>query len=237
MHVGIANQRHARAGERLRFGRLDPRKVSKAVEGALEDQAGLDLGFGSVEVGAGWPESYQPGWNAKVDIEDQVWPGRLYAFAVREGDHYRITGQKIFITYGEQDFTENIIHLVLARLPDAPDGVKGISLFLVPKYLVNDDGSLGERNDVFAVNMEHKLGIHASPTCVMAYGDNGGAIGYLIGEEHDGLRCMFTMMNNARLNVGLQGIAVGERAYQQAVEFARTRVQSTPVSGGEAGVD
>lgn len=152
--------------------------------------------------------------------------------AVREDDHYRITGQKIFITYGEQDFTENIIHLVLARLPDAPPGVKGISLFLVPKFMVNDDGSLGDRNDVYAVNLEHKLGIHASPTCVMAYGDNGGAIGYLIGDEHDGLRCMFTMMNNARLNVGLQGVAVAERAYQQAVEYARSRVQSAPVSGG-----
>ncbi len=152
--------------------------------------------------------------------------------AVPEGDHYRVTGQKIFITFGEQDYTDNIIHLVLARLPDAPPGVKGISLLLVPKYLVNEDGSLGERNDVFAVNLEHKLGIHASPTCVMAFGDASGAIGYLIGEEHDGLRCMFTMMNNARLNVGLQGVAVGERAYQQAVEYAKSRVQSAPVSGG-----
>ncbi len=159
--------------------------------------------------------------------------GLLKSRAVRDGDHYRITGQKIFITYGEQDFTDNIIHLVLARLPDAPPGVKGISLFLVPKYLVNEDGSLGERNDVYAVNLEHKLGIHASPTCVMAYGDNGGAIGYLIGEENNGLRCMFTMMNNARLNVGLQGVAVGERAYQQAVEYAKSRVQSTPLSGGD----
>ena len=156
----------------------------------------------------------------------------LKSRAVRDGDHYRITGQKIFITFGEQDFTDNIIHLVLARLPDAPPGVKGISLFLVPKYLVNEDGSLGERNDVCAVNLEHKLGVHASPTCVMAYGDNGGAIGYLIGDEHDGLRCMFTMMNNARLNVGLQGVAVGERAYQQAVEYAKSRVQSAPVGGG-----
>jgi alkylation response protein AidB-like acyl-CoA dehydrogenase len=153
--------------------------------------------------------------------------------AEREGDHYRITGQKIFITYGEQDFTENIIHLVLARLPDAPPGVKGISLFLVPKFLVNDDGSLGARNDAHAIKLEEKLGIHASPTCVMAYGENGGAIGYLIGKEHDGLRCMFTMMNNARLNVGLQGVAVAERAYQHAVAYARERVQSTPVSGGD----
>jgi len=157
----------------------------------------------------------------------------LKSRAEREGDHYRIKGTKIFITYGEQDFTDNIIHLVLARLPDAPPGVKGISLFLVPKFLVNDDGSLGERNDAYAISLEHKLGIHASPTCVMAYGENGeGAVGYLIGEEHDGLRCMFTMMNNARLNVGLQGVSVAERAYQHAVAYARERVQSAPVEGG-----
>jgi len=159
--------------------------------------------------------------------------GLLKSRAEREGDHYRIFGTKIFITYGEQDFTDNIIHLVLARLPDAPPGVKGISLFLVPKFLVNEDGSLGERNDLKAIGLEHKLGIHASPTCVMSYGEAGdGAIGYLIGEEHDGLRCMFTMMNNARLNVGLQGVAVAERAYQRAVAYARERVQSAPVDGG-----
>jgi len=157
--------------------------------------------------------------------------------AEREGDHYRIKGTKIFITYGEQDFTDNIIHLVLARLPDAPPGVKGISLFLVPKFLIDDDGTLGERNDAYAIGLEHKLGIHASPTCVMSYGENGaGAIGYLIGEEHDGLRCMFTMMNNARLNVGLQGVAVAERAYQHAVAYARERVQSAPVDGGGGSV-
>jgi 3-(methylthio)propanoyl-CoA dehydrogenase len=151
--------------------------------------------------------------------------------AERAGDHYLITGQKIYITYGDHDFTENIIHLVLARLPDAPPGVKGISLFLVPKFLVNDDGSLGARNDAWAINLEHKLGIHASPTCVMQYGDAGGAIGYLIGDEHDGLRCMFTMMNNARLGVGLQGLSIAERAYQQAVAYARDRVQSAAVGG------
>ncbi len=153
----------------------------------------------------------------------------LKSRAEREGDHYRITGTKIFITYGEQDFTDNIIHLVLARLPDAPPGVKGISLFLVPKFLVNEDGSLGERNDAHAIGLEHKLGIHASPTCVMAYGEKGdGAIGYLIGEEHDGLRCMFTMMNNARLNVGLQGVAIAERAYQHAVAYAAEERCSPP---------
>ena len=161
----------------------------------------------------------------------------LKSRAEREDDHYRITGTKIYITYGEQDFTENIIHLVLARLPDAPAGVKGISLFLVPKFLVSEDGSLGERNDAYAIGLEHKLGIHASPTCVMAYGENSdGAIGYLIGDEHDGLRCMFTMMNNARLNVGLQGVAVAERAYQHAVAYARERVQSAPVDGGKDSV-
>ncbi|MFA6967151.1 acyl-CoA dehydrogenase [Bosea sp. (in: a-proteobacteria)] len=140
---------------------------------------------------------------------------------------YRITGQKIFITYGEHDMTENIVHLVLARLPDAPAGTRGISLFLVPKYLVNADGSLGEHNDLRCSGIEHKLGIHASPTCSMAFGDKGGAIGWLIGEENRGLACMFTMMNNARLNVALQGVAIAERAYQQALAFAQERKQGT----------
>ncbi|HEV7259871.1 MAG TPA: acyl-CoA dehydrogenase [Bosea sp. (in: a-proteobacteria)] len=138
---------------------------------------------------------------------------------------YRIIGQKIFITYGEHDLTENIVHLVLARLPDAPAGTRGISLFLVPKYLVNADGSLGEHNDLRCSGIEHKLGIHASPTCSMAFGDKGGAIGWLIGEENRGLACMFTMMNNARLNVALQGVAIAERAYQQALGFAQERRQ------------
>lgn len=146
--------------------------------------------------------------------------------AERAGDGtYRITGQKIFITYGEHEMTENIVHLVLARLPDAPAGTRGISLFLVPKYLVNADGSLGARNDVRCSGIEHKLGIHASPTCSMAYGDKGGAIGWLIGEENRGLACMFTMMNNARLNVAVQGVAIAERAYQQALAFAQERRQ------------
>jgi acyl-CoA dehydrogenase len=145
--------------------------------------------------------------------------------AVPEKDHYRISGQKIFITWGEHEMTENIIHLVLARLPDAPDGVRGISLFLVPKYLPNDDGSLGERNDLKVVSVEEKLGIHASPTCVMSYGDKGGAIGYLLGEANNGLACMFTMMNHARLEVGMQGVGISERAYQRALDYARERVQ------------
>ncbi len=145
--------------------------------------------------------------------------------AEREGDHYRIFGQKIYITWGEHELSDNIVHLVLARLPDAPPGVKGISLFLVPKYLVDADGGKGERNDLRVVSVESKMGIHSSPTCVMSYGDEGGAIGYLVGEEHEGLACMFTMMNNARLEVGMQGVAISERAYQRAVAFAKERVQ------------
>src|SRR5947207_9944278 len=138
---------------------------------------------------------------------------------------YRIAGQKIFITYGEHDLTDNIVHFVLARLPDAPAGTKGISLFLVPKFLHAPDGSLGARNDVRAHSIEHKLGIHASPTCTMVYGDNGGATGFLIGEENRGMACMFTMMNRARLSVGLQGVAIAERATQQALNYARERKQ------------
>ncbi len=152
--------------------------------------------------------------------------GALRTRAERVADgSYRLTGQKIFITYGEHDLTDNIIHLVLARLPDAPAGTKGISLFLVPKFLLNPDGSLGARNDARAHSIEHKLGIHASPTCTMVYGDQGGAVGFLIGEENRGMACMFTMMNEARLAVGLQGVAIAERATQQAVAYARERKQ------------
>ncbi len=157
--------------------------------------------------------------------------GRVRTKAVPTGDTYRISGNKIFITYGEHDMTDNIVHMVLARTPDAPEGVKGISLFLVPKYLVNEDGSPGERNDLRCVSLEHKLGINASPTAVMSFGDNDGAIGYLIGEENRGLEYMFTMMNNERLAVGLQGVAIGERAYQQALAYARERVQSRRIDG------
>lgn len=145
------------------------------------------------------------------------------------GDHYLIRGQKIFITYGDHDLTENIIHLVLARLPDAPEGVKGISLFVVPKFLLNENGEPGERNDVRPVSLEHKLGIHGSPTCVMSYGDQGGAVGYLVGEENDGLMYMFTMMNMARHAVGVEGLAIAERAYQQALAFSKERVQGRPI--------
>lgn len=146
----------------------------------------------------------------------------LTTSAVPNGDHYKITGQKIFITWGEHDLSENIIHMVLARLPDAPEGVKGISLFLVPKYLVNDDSSLGERNSLEAVSIEHKLGIHGCATCVMNFED---ATGYLVGEINQGLSCMFTMMNDARIGVACESVAIAERAYQQALTYAKDRVQ------------
>ena len=156
--------------------------------------------------------------------------------AERQGDgSYQVFGTKIFITYGEHDMAENIVHLVLARVAGAPDGVKGISLFVVPKFLVHADGTLGARNDVHCVSIEHKLGIKASPTCVLQYGDHGGATGFLVGEENRGLEYMFIMMNAARYAVGLQGVAIAERAYQQAAAFAKERVQSRPVDGSVAG--
>jgi len=148
---------------------------------------------------------------------------------------YKIFGTKIFITYGEHDMAENIVPLVLARAPGAPEGVKGISLFVVPKFLVNADGSLGARNDAYCVSIEHKLGIKASPTAVLQFGDHGGAVGYLVGQENQGLAYMFVMMNAARYAVGMQGIAVAERAYQKAVAYARERVQSRPVDGSTPG--
>ncbi len=156
--------------------------------------------------------------------------GALRARAERADDgSYRVFGTKIFITYGEHDMTDNIVHFVLARLPDAPAGTKGISLFLIPKFLVNADGSLGARNDIYCSGIEHKLGMHAAPTCTMTMGDNGGAIGYLIGEENRGMQCMFTMMNQARLCVGLEGVGLADRAYQQALAFAQERKQGRAV--------
>jgi len=147
---------------------------------------------------------------------------------VPAGPNYRLYGQKIFITYGEHDLTENVVHMVLARIEGAPPGVRGISLFIVPKFWVNADGKPGPRNDVYCASIEHKLGIHASPTCVMMYGENEGALGLLVGEPNRGLEYMFVMMNAARLSVGLEGYAQGERAFQQAAEWARTRVQGKP---------
>jgi len=157
----------------------------------------------------------------------------IRSMAIPEGDHYRITGQKIYITYGEHDMAENIVHLLLARTPNAPAGSKGISVFIVPKYLINADGSLGEANDITCVSIEKKLGIKGSPTAVLQYGDNGGAIGYLVGKEHQGLEIMFAMMNHARFTVGMQGLAISERAYQQAVSYAMDRRQGTPLGGEE----
>ena len=152
--------------------------------------------------------------------------GAIKSKAVKDGDHYRLTGQKIFISYGDHDLTENILHLVLARLPDAPEGTRGLSLFLVPKFLVDAAGKLGARNDVRVVSIEHKLGQHSSPTCVMAFGDSGGAEAYLVGKENGGIAAMFTMMNNARIGVGIQSLGLMERATQHALAFAQTRIQS-----------
>jgi acyl-CoA dehydrogenase len=171
-------------------------------------------------------------WTATMNLTEPQAGSDLAALRSRaepSGDGtYRITGQKIFITYGEHDLTDNIIHLVLARLPDAPAGTRGISLFLVPKFLPD-----GTRNDVRCHSIEHKLGIHASPTCTMIFGDNGGAVGWLVGEENRGLNCMFTMMNNARLAVGLQGVAIAERAYQQALGYANERKQGRAIGAVE----
>jgi 3-(methylthio)propanoyl-CoA dehydrogenase len=183
------------------------------------------------------PKMISGEWTGTMNLTEPQAGSDLAAIrtrAVPDGDAYRITGTKIFITWGEHDVADNIIHLVLARLPDAPAGVKGISLFIVPKFLVNEDGSLGARNDLVCSSIEHKLGIHGSPTAVMSFGDKDGAIGYLVGEANRGLEYMFTMMNHARVNVGLQGVAIAERAYQQARDYALDRVQSRPI-GQDAG--
>ena len=164
--------------------------------------------------------------------------GALRTRAERTPDgSYRLFGAKIFITYGEHDMTDNIVHFVLARLTDAPAGTRGISLFLVPKFLVNADGTLGQRNDIKAVSVEHKLGIHGSPTCTMSMGDEGGAIGFLIGQENRGMACMFTMMNQARLAVGIEGVGIAERAYQQALAYAQDRKQGRGIGSESKGSD
>ncbi len=195
---------------------------------------------GSTELKAKFlPQMVAGTWSGTMNLTEPQAGSDLAAVrtkAVPQPDGtYRLHGQKIFITYGEQDYTENIIHLVLARTPSAPEGVKGISLFLVPKVNVSDDGSLGSRNDVLCTSLEHKLGIHASPTAVLAYGEHGGATGYLVGEESRGLEYMFIMMNLARFSVGLEGVGISERAYQRAVAYARERVQGRPVGEGARG--
>src|SRR5882757_9174731 len=200
--------------------------------GAIE---AIELRGSLPQRGSYLPKMISGEWTGTMNLTEPQAGSDLSAVrtrAVPSGDgRYRLTGQKIFITYGEHDLTGNIIHMVLARVAGAAEGVRGISLFLVPKFLVNADGSLGERNDVHCVSIEHKLGIHASPTCVLAYGQNGGAIAELIGEENRGLEYMFIMMNAARYSVGLEGIGLSERAYQTALAYARERIQST-----EAGV-
>ena len=194
------------------------------------------LTAGSAELKARFlPKLVEGAWTGTMNLTEPQAGSDLSLVRSRaepQGDGtYKVSGTKIFITWGEHDMAENIVHLVLARTPDAPEGVKGISLFLVPKFLLNDDGSLGARNDVHCVSIEHKLGIKASPTAVLQYGDHGGAIGYLVGEENRGLEYMFIMMNAARFGVGMQGVGVADRAYQKAVAYAKERVQSRPVDG------
>jgi 3-(methylthio)propanoyl-CoA dehydrogenase len=195
---------------------------------------------GSDELKAAYlPKMVEGKWTGTMNLTEPQAGSDLSAIRAkaipRDDGTYRITGTKIFITWGEHDVAENIIHLVLARLPDAPPGVKGISLFVVPKFLVNPDGTLGARNDLVCASIEHKMGIHGSPTAVMSYGENGGAVGYLVGEPNKGLGYMFTMMNHARMNVGLEGVALAERAYQHALSYARERVQGVP-AGDKSGV-
>jgi len=180
------------------------------------------------------PDLVSGNWTASMCLTEPQAGSDLAAVACRAmpaGDHYLLSGQKIYITWGDHQMTENIIHMVLARLPDAPAGVKGISLFLVPKFLLDENGRPGKRNDVYCVSIEHKLGIHGSPTCTLNFGDNGGAVAYLVGKPNQGLMAMFTMMNEARQGVGIQGLGVSERSYQQAAAFARERLQGTRSDG------
>ena len=191
---------------------------------------------GSAQLQAAWlPKMVAGRWAGTMNLTEPQAGSDLALVRTRgvasPDGTYKIFGTKIFITFGEHDLTENIVHLVLARTPGAPEGVKGISLFLVPKFLTHEDGTLGARNDVYCASIEHKLGIHASPTAVLQYGEHGGAIGHLLGEENRGLEYMFVMMNAARFSVGIQGVAIAERAYQKAVAYARERVQSRPVDG------
>ena len=221
------------AGSNIAFG-LCPLLTLSAIEA-------LDA-HGSAELKQIYLEKLVTGeWTGTMQLtEPQAGSdvGALRSRAERAPDgSYRITGTKIFITYGDHDMTDNIVHFVLARLPDAPPGTRGISLFLIPKFLVNADGSLGARNDIYPSGVEHKLGMHASPTCTMTMGDKGGAIGYLIGEENRGMQCMFTMMNQARLSVGLEGVGIADRAYQQALAYAQERRQGRALGKQGDGMD
>jgi alkylation response protein AidB-like acyl-CoA dehydrogenase len=233
---GLPKLIHAACIEMINSANLSFALCPLLTDGAIEAllTAGSDA-----QRAAYLPKMIDGSWTGTMNLTEPQAGSDLAAVRTRAEPQpdgsYKIFGTKIFITYGEHDMAENIVHLVLARVVGAPEGVKGISLFVVPKFMVNADGSLGERNDVHCVSIEHKMGIKASPTAVLQYGDHGGAIGQLIGQENRGLEYMFIMMNAARFAVGVQGIAVAERAYQKAVAYARDRVQSRPVDGSVAG--
>jgi 3-(methylthio)propanoyl-CoA dehydrogenase len=229
---GLPKTIGAACGEMLNSANMSFALCPLLTDGAIEAL----ITAGSDELKAIYLEKLVSGqWTGTMNLTEPQAGSDLAAVRSRAEPQpdgsYKVFGTKIFITYGEHDMAENIVHLVLARVTGAPEGVKGISLFVVPKFLVSQDGSLGERNDVHCVSIEHKLGIKASPTAVLQYGDHGGAVGYIVGEENRGLEYMFIMMNAARYAVGVQGIAVAERSYQQAVAFAKDRVQSRPVDG------
>jgi alkylation response protein AidB-like acyl-CoA dehydrogenase len=233
---GLPKLIHAACSEMVNSANLSFALCPLLTDGAIEAL----LTAGSDEQQATYiPKMVDGSWTGSMNLTEPQAGSDLSLVRTRAEPQadgsYRIFGTKIFITYGEHDLAENIVHLVLARVSGAPEGVKGISLFVVPKFLLKADGSLGERNDVHCVSIEHKMGIKASPTAVLQYGDHGGAVGYLIGQENRGLEYMFVMMNAARFGVGVQGIAVAERAYQQAVSYARDRVQSRPVDGSTPG--
>ncbi|MBE7940601.1 MULTISPECIES: acyl-CoA dehydrogenase [Ramlibacter] len=229
---GLPKTIGAACGEMLNSANLSFALCPLLTDGAIEAL----LTAGSDELKAIYLENLVSGkWTGTMNLTEPQAGSDLSLVRTRAEPQpdgtYRVFGTKIYITYGEHDMAENIVHLVLARVVGAPEGVKGISLFVVPKFMVNADGSLGARNDVHCVSIEHKMGIKASPTAVLQYGDHGGAVGYLVGEENRGLEYMFIMMNAARYAVGVQGIAIAERAYQKAVQYARDRVQSRPVDG------
>ena len=233
---GLPKTIGAACGEMLNSANMSFALCPLLTDGAIEAL----LTAGSDELKAIYLEKLVSGqWTGTMNLTEPQAGSDLAAVRSRAEPQadgsYKVFGTKIYITYGEHDMAENIVHLVLARVAGAPEGVKGISLFVVPKFMVKADGSLGERNDVHCVSIEHKLGIKASPTAVLQYGDHGGAVGYLVGQENRGLEYMFIMMNSARYAVGMQGIAIAERAYQKAVQFAKDRVQSRPVDGSLPG--
>jgi len=229
---GLPKTIGAACGEMLNSANMSFALCPLLTDGAIEAL----LTAGSDELKATYLEKLVSGqWTGTMNLTEPQAGSDLAAVRSRAEPQpdgsYKVFGTKIYITYGEHDMAENIVHLVLARVTGAPEGVKGISLFVVPKFMVNPDGSLGARNDVHCVSIEHKMGIKASPTAVLQYGDHGGAVGYLVGQENRGLEYMFIMMNAARYAVGVQGIAIAERAYQKAVGYAKDRVQSRPVDG------